>query len=48
MRRIQRKYKVSFIFSSHDPKVINAADGVFNICDGRITGFERNTGKITA
>jgi putative ABC transport system ATP-binding protein len=41
MRRIQRKYKVSFIFSSHDPKVISAADGVFNICDGAITKFER-------
>jgi len=41
MRRIQRRYKVSFIFSSHDPKVIDAADGVFNIIDGRITGFER-------
>jgi len=48
MRRIQRKYKVSFIFSSHDPKVINAADGVFNICDGRITGFERINRNISA
>jgi len=48
MRRIQRKYKVSFVFSSHDPKVINAADGVFNICDGRITGFERINRNISA
>jgi putative ABC transport system ATP-binding protein len=41
MRRMQREYQVSFVFSSHDPKVLAAADEVHQICDGRITGFER-------
>jgi putative ABC transport system ATP-binding protein len=48
MRSMQQRHRVSFIFSSHDPKVINAADGVFNICDGRITGFERINKNISA
>jgi putative ABC transport system ATP-binding protein len=48
MRRIQRKYKVSFVFSSHDPRVIAAADGVFHIIDGHITGFERMSRGVPA
>jgi putative ABC transport system ATP-binding protein len=36
MRQLQRSFQVSFIFSSHDPKVLDAADDVIHLCDGRI------------
>lgn len=41
MREMQRRHKVSFIFSSHDPKVLDAADDAVHIHDGRITSVER-------
>ena len=41
MRRMQRQQHVSFIFSSHDPKVLEAADDAVHIHDGRITSIER-------
>ena len=41
MRNMQQQHQVSFIFSSHDPKVLEAADDAVHIHDGRITGIER-------
>jgi len=41
MRRMQQQQHVSFIFSSHDPKVLEAADDAVHIQDGRITAVER-------
>lgn len=41
MRRMQQQQQVSFIFSSHDPKVLEAADDAVHIHDGRITAIER-------
>jgi putative ABC transport system ATP-binding protein len=41
MREMQKRHKVSFIFSSHDPKVLDAADDAVHIQDGRITSIER-------
>jgi len=41
MRDMQQQQRVSFIFSSHDPKVLEAADDVVHIHDGRITSIER-------
>ena len=41
MREMQQRHKVSFIFSSHDPKVLEAADDAVHIHDGRITSVER-------
>lgn len=41
MREMQQRHKVSFIFSSHDPKVLDAADDAVHIQDGRITSIER-------
>ncbi|MCR5868885.1 MAG: ABC transporter ATP-binding protein [Aquincola tertiaricarbonis] len=38
MRRMQRDKRIAFIFSSHDPRVLAAADEVVHIQDGRITG----------
>jgi putative ABC transport system ATP-binding protein len=41
MRRMQRDLHVSFVFSSHDPKVLAAADDAVMIRDGRIEAVER-------
>jgi putative ABC transport system ATP-binding protein len=41
MRRMQRERQVSFVFSSHDPKVLAAADDAVMIRDGRIEKVER-------
>ena len=43
MRRMQRERQVSFIFSSHDPKVLAAADDAVMIRDGRIERVERRS-----
>jgi putative ABC transport system ATP-binding protein len=41
MRRMQQQQHVSFVFSSHDPKVLEAADDAVHIHDGRIVSIER-------
>ena len=41
MRRMQQQHQVSFIFSSHDPKVLDEADDAVHIQDGRIASIER-------
>ena len=41
MREMQRDLHVSFVFSSHDPKVLAAADDAVMIRDGRIEKIER-------
>jgi putative ABC transport system ATP-binding protein len=41
MREMQRAQHVSFVFSSHDPKVLAAADDAIVIRDGRIENIER-------
>jgi putative ABC transport system ATP-binding protein len=41
MRSMQRRHHVSFIFSSHDPKVLEAADDAVRIEDGRIVSIDR-------
>ena len=41
MRQMQRRHHISFVFSSHDPKVLEAADDAVHIHDGRIISIER-------
>ncbi|WP_420475786.1 ABC transporter ATP-binding protein [Noviherbaspirillum sp. ST9] len=41
MRQMQRDHKVSFVFSSHDPQVLAAADDVVKMRDGRIVSIQR-------
>jgi len=42
MRDMQREHHVSFVFSSHDPKVLAEADDAVMIRDGRIENIERH------
>ncbi len=41
MRRMQKRYQISFIFSSHDRDVIRAADDTIFIKDGLIRSISR-------
>lgn len=41
MRQMQERYRISFIFSSHDRSVINAADDLITLRDGAIRSIKR-------
>jgi len=41
MRRMQARYKISFIFSSHDRSLMNAADDLITLRDGVIQSIRR-------
>lgn len=43
MRAMQREHQVAFVFSSHDPHVLAAADDTIFISDGRITATQQRT-----
>ena len=43
MRRMQRGHHVSFVFSSHDPQVLAAADDAVTLRDGRVEKVERRS-----
>ena len=36
MRRLNREREVTFVFSTHDPRIMSAADRVLEISDGRL------------
>jgi putative ABC transport system ATP-binding protein len=48
MRQMQRQQGVSFVFSSHDPKILEAADDAVLIEDGRITRIDRRADGAAA
>jgi len=48
MREMQREHHVSFVFSSHDPEVLAAADDAVMIRDGRIEKIERRVQRTEA
>ena len=48
MRRMQERYKISFVFSSHDRHVISAADDTIFIKDGLITKVKRKEAAVPA
>jgi putative ABC transport system ATP-binding protein len=41
MRELNRERGITFIFSSHDPMVLEKADRVVHLVDGRVTSDER-------
>jgi putative ABC transport system ATP-binding protein len=45
MRAMQREFQASFVFSSHDPKVLAEADDAVTLRDGRIVGLKRKTAE---
>jgi ABC-type molybdate transport system ATPase subunit len=43
---MQRELKVSFIFSSHDQQVLDAADDTVLIRDGKVAAVEREDDPV--
>ncbi len=41
MRRMQERYQISFVFSSHDRDLIGAADDIISLRDGVIESIQR-------
>ncbi len=48
MRAVQRDYQASFVFSSHDPKILAAADDAVWLRDGRIIDIKRSSDAAAA
>lgn len=48
MRRMVDRYQISFIFSSHDPDVIKAADDTIFLKDGMIRAIHRKGAEVAA
>jgi len=42
MKKINRELETTFIFSTHDAKIVNIADHVIRLRDGMIIGNKRN------
>ncbi len=47
MRRMQERYHISFIFSSHDRAVLKAADDTISIKDGLVRAITRKAPDLT-
>jgi putative ABC transport system ATP-binding protein len=47
MRTMQREFHTTFVFSSHDPKVLAEADDAVMLRDGRIISIKRNGGETS-
>lgn len=48
MRRMVDRYQISFIFSSHDPDVIKAADDTIFLKDGMIRAIHRKVSEVAS
>ena len=46
MRTVQREYGATFVFSSHDPKVLLEADDAVLLKDGRIVSIEQRRESV--
>lgn len=46
MRKMQRNFHASFIFSSHDPMVLAEADDIVTISDGRVVSIKRTDDSV--
>ncbi|WP_088283418.1 ABC transporter ATP-binding protein [Ideonella sp. A 288] len=46
MRRMQERYKISFVFSSHDRSVIRAADDTIFLKDGVVRAVSRKHAEV--
>ena len=48
MRHMQAAYRISFLFSSHDPSLMNAADDLIELRDGVIQSIRRKPERHVA
>jgi putative ABC transport system ATP-binding protein len=40
MKRMRDEFKTTFIFSTHDPKIVGEAEVIYLLEDGQLTGTE--------
>ncbi|HSR13891.1 MAG TPA: ABC transporter ATP-binding protein [Thermodesulfobacteriota bacterium] len=45
MKKMRDERKTTFIFSTHDPKIVGEAEIVYSLADGELTGREVGAGK---
>lgn len=45
MKHMRDKYKTTFVFSTHDQKIVGEAEILYTLEDGRITGQETREGR---
>ena len=48
MRRLNRDLNVTFVFSTHDRRLLNGVDRVIHLCDGRVAGDSDKEGPDAA
>ena len=48
MKRMRDEFKTTFIFSTHDPKIVAEAEIIYTLEDGRLTGREAKGGAGNA
>ncbi len=44
MRQLNREHGVTFVFSTHDPRLLDSVDRIVRLEDGRVTGEETRDG----
>lgn len=45
MKKMRDEFGTSFIFSTHDQKVVGEAEIIYSIEDGKITGVKKSSGR---
>ena len=45
MKKMRNEFKTTFIFSTHDPKIVGEAEIIYMLEDGELTGKENKGGK---
>ena len=45
MKNMRDKYKTTFVFSTHDQKIVGEAEILYTLEDGQITGQQTKGGK---
>ena len=48
MKKMREEFKTTFIFSTHDPKVVSEAETIFTLEDGQMSGKDRLGGDDNA
>jgi len=48
MRQMKEEFGVTFIFSTHDPKIVGEVDSVYTLQDGVLIGQTREEGGLHA
>jgi putative ABC transport system ATP-binding protein len=48
MRKMRDELGTTFVFSTHDPKIMSEAEVIFTLEDGRIHQYENSDKKVAA